>query len=167
MGPIGKFLTADHERLDGLLKRARGDGKGVELEPFGIFREGLLRHIGMEEKILLPALLKVPKAPVQLAQKLRLDHGALTNLLVPRPSPEILRAIEFILKRHNPLEEAPGGFYDACDSLLLAQADGLTRRMRTAAEVPLRPYSKRPEALAAAKRALERAGYACDICSRG
>lgn len=167
MGLIGKFLTADHVRLDGFLARARGDGQCVELEPFGIFREGLLRHIGMEEKILLPALIKAPKAPVKLAQKLRLDHGALTNLLVPLPSPEILRAIEFILKRHNPLEEEPGGFYDACDSSLVAQAEELTRKMRTAAEVPLRTYSKRPEALAAAKRALERAGYAWDICSRG
>lgn len=166
MGPIGEFLTADHARLDGLLERSRGNGKDVDREPFGGFREGLLRHIGMEETLLLPPLLKCPGAPVTLAGKLRLDHGALTNLLVPLPSLDILRAIEFILKRHNPLEEEPDGFYDACDRLLAAQSEDLIRKMRTAPEIPLRSYSKRPEALAAAKRALERAGYFWENCIR-
>lgn len=164
MGLIGEFLAADHARLDGLLGRARGGGDGVELAPFGAFREGLLRHIGMEEKILLPAALRSPRPPSALAEKLRLDHGALTNLLVPEPTPELLRAIESILERHNPLEEKPGGFYDACDALPPADVKELVRRLRAAPEVPLRPYSRRPEALAAAKRAMTRAGHDWDDC---
>jgi len=159
MGPITSFLAADHGRLDALMAESdRGVGE-IGLEPFGAFREGLLRHIGMEEKILLPALLKCPGAPVKLAEKLRLDHGALTNLLVPQPTREILAAIRMILGPHNRLEEEPGGFYDACDSLLAAEADALTERMKAAPELPLRPYSRRPEALEAAKRAMARAGF--------
>lgn len=46
MGPITEFLTADHARLDGLLRRSI-QGKGVDLEPFGTFRQGLFRHMGI------------------------------------------------------------------------------------------------------------------------
>lgn len=166
MGPITEFLTADHARLDALLTRAGLDPRAVALEPFGAFREGLLRHIGMEEKILLPALLGRPGAPAKLLEKLRLDHGALTNLLVPEPTPDILRAVRFVLEPHNRLEEEPGGFYDACDSLPAAQAGALTRKMRGAPELPLRPYSKRPQALEAAKRALARAGFDWEVCRK-
>lgn len=165
MGPITEFLTADHARLDALTKRA-GQGP-LGLAAFGEFREGLLRHIGMEEKILLPALIGRPEAPVKLIEKLRLDHGALTNLLVPEPSREILAAMLAILGPHNRLEEEPGGFYDACDALLAGEADELTRRMKAAPELPLRAYSKRPEALAAAKRAMQRAGFDWEECVGG
>lgn len=164
MGPIGRFLASDHERLDALLTRSIA-GEAVDLEPFGMFREGLLRHIGMEETILIPALQGLPDAPLELANKLRLDHAALANLFMPWPTLEIVRAVQFILKRHNPLEEEPGGFYDSCDRLLAAQVAGLTELMRKAPEVPLRDYSDRPQALAAAKRSLERAGYSWEVCS--
>ncbi|HXT00765.1 MAG TPA: hemerythrin domain-containing protein [Elusimicrobiota bacterium] len=165
MGPIGRFLTADHERLDGLLARSL-TGAEVDLATFGELREGLLRHIGMEETILLPALHGLPGAPLELANKLRTDHAALANLFMPRPTPEIVRAVRFILKGHNPLEEKAGGFYDACDRLLADRAEDLTDRMRKAPRVPLRDYSERPQALAAAKRAMSRAGYSWDDCIR-
>lgn len=165
MGPISKFLTADHARLGDLLQRS-SNGPGVDLATFGKFREGLLRHIGMEEKILIPALLRHAGAPIKLADKLRADHGALANLFMPEPTLNILAAIRCILEPHNRLEEDPGGFYDACDSLLAEEEDVLTKKMREAPELPLRPYSKRPEALEAAKRAMQRAGFDWDKCSR-
>lgn len=40
----------------------------------------------------------------------------------------------------------------------------LAAKLRAAPEVPLRPYSKRPEALAAAKRAMKRAGFDWAAC---
>src|SRR5581483_6857560 len=46
---------ADHERLDALLRRAFASAGSVDSEAYDAFRRGLLRHIGMEEKILLPA----------------------------------------------------------------------------------------------------------------
>lgn len=164
MGPITKFLREDHARLGALFDRAARASHDVDLEPFGAFRTGLLRHIGMEERIILPALLRRPGAPLKLAEKLRLDHGALTNLFVPQPSREILSAILSILEPHNRLEEEPGGFYDTSDSLLASEADALTQKMRASPEPPLRPYSGRPEALEAAKRAMRRAGFDWDRC---
>ena len=46
------LLERDHARLDGLLRAAGGNIDPVVYEEF---RAGLLRHIGLEEKILLPA----------------------------------------------------------------------------------------------------------------
>jgi hypothetical protein len=43
----------------------------------------------MEEKVLLPAAQKARGGePLQIAAKLRLDHGALAALLVPTPTAE-------------------------------------------------------------------------------
>ena len=95
---VRDYLSRDHERLDALL--AAGDYEG--------FRRGLLRHIGIEEKILFPLL---GRSNV-LVQQLHRDHAALGALLVPPPDEAIIRQIRTILEEHNPLEEAPGGLYD-------------------------------------------------------
>ena len=54
-GPVATFLAADHDRLDGLLRRALQRPGEVDRESYDAFRAGLLRHIALEEKILLPA----------------------------------------------------------------------------------------------------------------
>ncbi|MBZ0119582.1 MAG: hypothetical protein K8H88_21505, partial [Sandaracinaceae bacterium] len=48
-----EHLIADHARLHALLQRALASG--FDPEPFAEFRAGLLRHIGIEEKVLLVA----------------------------------------------------------------------------------------------------------------
>jgi len=51
------------------------------------FRAGLLKHIALEEKILLPAAQRLNGAnPLPIAAKPRLNHGALAALLVPTPT---------------------------------------------------------------------------------
>lgn len=166
MKPITEFLEKDHRRLDGLLQKAGAKPGAVDREPFGLFREGILRHIGIEEKILIPALEGLPGAPVELALKMRLDHAAIANLMMPEPTTEILAALVAVLTPHNELEEEPGGFYDACDALLTGRACEIVAAMRAAPAVPLRDYSKRPEALEAAKRAMSRAGFDWDGVQR-
>ena len=54
-GKIHRFLADDHARLDRLLERAAANPKTVDPAAYAEFRAGLLRHIAMEEKILLPA----------------------------------------------------------------------------------------------------------------
>ena len=158
-GPIALSMAQDHSRLDGLMKEALGIREGVRAKPFWDFRQGLLRHIGIEETVLLPAI-KSPTAHLKsLAAQLRLDHGALTNLLVPEPTREIAAALCAILLSHNLREEEPGGFYSACDALPKETVGNLMGKIAAAPELPLRPYSKRPQALEAAKRAMRRAGY--------
>ena len=54
-GSVTDFLMEDHRRLEGLLQSAVAQAGSVGQGAYEQFRAGLLRHIGMEEKILLPA----------------------------------------------------------------------------------------------------------------
>ena len=120
-GPIARFLAADHARLDALLERALSRPGEVDLAAFGEFRAGLLRHIGIEEKILLPAAREARGGePLPLGRRLRVDHGAITSLLVGTPTHALAAELRSILGPHNLAEEEPGGLYEACDALLPA-----------------------------------------------
>src|SRR5919197_734916 len=54
-GPLTSVLAGGHARLDGLLRRALTAGGAVDRAASAEFRAGLLTHISLEEKILLPA----------------------------------------------------------------------------------------------------------------
>jgi len=109
-GKISQFLCADHARLDDVLRRATADVTCIDHTAYAEFREGLLRHIGMEEKILFPAARSARSGKrIRATAKLSLDHGALAALLVLTPTHSIIAAIRAILDRHNPLEEGDGG----------------------------------------------------------
>jgi hypothetical protein len=54
-GAIYRMLAADHARLDRLLDRATAATGRIDPASYDGFRRGLLKHIAMEEKILLPA----------------------------------------------------------------------------------------------------------------
>jgi hypothetical protein len=123
------------------------------------FRVGLLRHIGMEEKILLPAAQRWNGAPLSMAAKLRLDHGALAALLMPTPTTDIIGTIHRILEQHNLVEEGPDGWYEICDRLAGAETEQLMNRLRATPDVVVIPHSDTAAVLGAVHRALERAGY--------
>jgi hypothetical protein len=154
-GPIAKLLAGDHARLETLLARAADDPIA-----YAEFRKGLLRHIGMEEKILFPTAQRAAGGrPLAAAAKLRLDHGALAALLVPTPTPPILRALRGILARHNALEEGPDGVYAACERLAGTEIAALAAALDAAPEVRVNPHVDSELAMNAARRALARAGY--------
>jgi len=164
-GPLAQFLAGDHDRLDALLRRALARPGEIDREPYDAFRAGLLRHIALEEKILLPAARRARGGePLHMARRLRVDHGAITSLLVPTPTPEVAAEIRSILEPHNLAEEEPGGLYETCDLLLAGQADELLDRMRAYPEVRVAPYQDGPgvhrtaaSALASSARQTERA----------
>ena len=83
MESIRQFLTDDHRRLDALLERTRECRTPEELAAYDEFRRGILKHIGIEEKILLAAAARLRGAPLEQAARLRLDHGAIVSLLMP------------------------------------------------------------------------------------
>ena len=90
-GRIYHHLADDHARIDHALQRATRQPETIAPDAYAEFRAGLLRHIGLEEKILLPAARAARGGePLPVASKLRLDHGALTALLVPTPTPAII-----------------------------------------------------------------------------
>jgi hypothetical protein len=159
-GPIARLLAGDHERLDALLARAFATRGTVDREAYDAFRRGLLRHIGMEEKILLPAVQRARGgAPLPAAAALRLDHGALAALLVPSPTPAIGNALHTILAQHNAREEGPDGIYAVCEQLLGAEVETLAAALRAAPEVPVHPHVDSALVAEATRRAVARAGY--------
>jgi hypothetical protein len=157
-GPITRFLSDDHDRLEALLAEATAKPDGIAPEPYEAFRAGLLRHIGIEEKILVTAFRKAgpdDAAFEATARRLRIDHGAIAALLVPSPTPELVRELRSILDPHNAVEEGVEGFYARCDARLAAEAAALVERMRAYPPVRTMPHNDGPAAHRTAAEALE------------
>lgn len=93
MGAITELLERDHDRLDALFSKALAGGDSVDLDAYEAFRRGLLRHVGMEELLLIPA-----------------------------PTPKILAVIRAVLEPHNRMEEEEGGLYAQCEKALGPEA---------------------------------------------
>jgi hypothetical protein len=160
MGPsrIEELLGRDHERLDGLLRVAVA-GEAVGAAAYDAFRAGLLWHIGIEEKILIPFVRRRLTGPaLATARQLKLDHAALTALLVPTPTSEIAERLQAVLAQHNPLEEGEDGFYAVCGQLAAADEDALLGRIVGAPPVPLAAHHDGPRAFANITRVLHAAG---------
>ena len=144
-GPLSALFIQDHRRLDTLLRTAIAGGSRVDTPPYLEFRAGILRHIGMEERVLIPAARRARGGKaLPVARLLRLDHGAIAALLVPLPSPKIIETIATVLGPHNEAEEGPDGLYAVCDELLALEADTLLATLRAYPAVPLAPHHDGP-----------------------
>ncbi len=161
-GPVTELMAADHARLDALLARACA-GPELDRAAFDLFRAGLLRHIGMEEKVLFPSLSAAQGAPLAESRRLRVDHGALASLLVPTPNLDIVGELRSILLPHNALEDGPGGVYERCDAALEGVSEDVLRRLSAYPEVKVARnydgagvYRTAREALAGSARQAER-----------
>jgi hypothetical protein len=82
---ITRYLSWDHDRLDGLLAEAtRRVAEGLVPEArlfFEAFDHGLRRHIHIEETILFPAVATRSAALHSATDTLRHDHAAIEALL--------------------------------------------------------------------------------------
>jgi len=145
-GAVYQFFAGDHRRLDALLARASVDPSRVDRGPFDEFRAGILKHIAMEEKRLIPALTAARRGePFPLAAKLRVDHGAIAALVVPAPRPDLVAHLRAILAPHNAREEALDGLYRTCDRTLgAANAAALVGSLESFPDVRLKPYNEGP-----------------------
>lgn len=160
MSGIAEFLARDHDRLDALFSKACADAGRVDLEAYEEFRRGLLKHVGMEELILIPAARRLSGKAVELAERTRLDHAALTSLLIPAPTYRILSALRAVLEPHNRMEEEDGGLYAQCEGVLGAEAGAVLVRLRAAPDIPPAAHVDGPRVSASIGRALSAAGYA-------
>ena len=164
---IYQFFTNDHRRIELLLEKATEDVNNIDMDYYHSFRTGLLKHIKMEEKVLFPASQKANGGtPLSLASKLRLDHGAITSLMVVPPDPRVIKVLRHVLEKHDILEEQPGGMYDICENLTAGDTQNILDQLSKVTEVPVQQYNKADYALAAAKRALERAGFDFDAIAK-
>lgn len=145
LGRIEAFMVEDHVAIDRALDTSETPEGGVDLDAYARFRRGLLRHIGMEEKVLLPFAREVRGGrPLPIAAQLRADHGAIARLLVRSPTVAGIAALRELLGRHNALEEGPDGLYATCDALADDRADEVLERLRAQPEVPLAPFFDGP-----------------------
>lgn len=155
---ITDYLTLDHERLHALLHAAMEGGLFFP-EPFAAFRGGLLRHIAIEEKVLFPAARRAQGGqPLSRAQELRVEHAALTSLLVPTPDVQLCAEIASLLAAHDAKEEGPDGIYEECEALFSPEE---TKALAETAEnyraVRVAPHLDRPGSYRTAAAALEAA----------
>lgn len=161
--PLHQFFTKDHHRLDHLLSKATEKPGEIDSDYYHQFRTGLLRHIKMEEKTLFPAARKADPAMMErLIPRYRLEHGALTALMVPPPTTPLIKVIRYVLEKHDLAEEEPGGLYDVCEALTQGQIQELLEQLAKVETVPVHPPNPAPIAMASARRALTRAGYDYD-----
>src|SRR5512143_4161688 len=159
-GPLSTYLANDHDRLDRLMEKALAVPGTVDRDTYGEFRRGLLRHIGIEEKLVLPASARLQNGrQAEVAGRIRLDHGAIVALLVPPPLPAVIATLRSILDVHNALEEGEHGLYQLLDELAGAETEKLLAEMQSTPEVPVVPHNERPGIIEVTRRAVERAGY--------
>ena len=138
-------MVEDHARIDLLLRASEKHDGSIDPEAYAKFRHDLLRHIAMEEKVLLPhARTKRAGKALPVAASLRVDHGDIAKLLVRSPTSSILVALRELLGRHNELEEGPRGLYFTCDDLAGDEAAAVVERLRAQPNVPLAKYYDGP-----------------------
>jgi hypothetical protein len=154
-----EYLERDHRRLEDLLAAATHDLSAVDMAVYDEFRAGLLRHIGIEEKIVLPLLRSVAGCGFDMEAQLRLEHGAIAALLVPPPTSELLFALIGLLQRHNHLEEDPDTLYQLLDECARAAGVDILRKVMEFPEVPISRHINNPHAVEPAKRAVARSGH--------
>lgn len=166
--PLYDFFTEDHRRIELLLENAVKDINNIQMDDYLQFRIGLLTHIKMEEKNLFLAAQKANgNVPLPLAAQLRLEHGAITSLMVPSPTPDLIKVLKHLLEIHDIKEEEDGGMYDACELLTKEQTQELLSELKSVPQVPVHHHNDASIALEAAKRALLRAGYDYDKIVKG
>lgn len=161
---ISSYLEEDHRRIEEILQQATVSRDHFEPRIYQEFRRALLRHIGMEEKILFPAI-RIATGGESLpgVEQLHLDHGALAAMLVPTPTESILDAIRTILDRHNSIEEGPDGVYRLFEQLPSNNADAILARLRAAPPVAMNPHVDNVTAIESMRAAVQRAGHSFEL----
>ena len=142
--PLTDYLERDHEEIDRLLDRAEGGGHTFDPEAFAQFRARLLRHIAIEEKVLLPAAARARGESLALARRMRIEHGAITTLLVPTPDLALIRELRILLEPHNDWEVEPGGVYEECQRALGESWPQVLEQMRAYPAVKVARHVDRP-----------------------
>ncbi len=152
---VTTYLISDHARLHTLLTRATASAV-FDDEAFAAFRAGLLRHIAIEEKLLFPAARRARRGePLSRAYQLRVEHAALTSLLVPTPDAALCKEILAVLGPHNNKEEGPDGVYAECEQLLGdAKSEELAQEAVSYRQVNVAPYFDGEKVCRTAKAAL-------------
>lgn len=156
---ITDYLEADHRRIEDLFESACSNERFDPLA-FARFRASLLRHIAIEEKLLMVAVREMRgDQPLNRAHQLRIEHGAISSLLVPPPDLDLCKEIQSLLDPHSAKEEGPDGVYAECEQVLGERSESLGVEAAAYPQVRVAPYRSLPgmsrtaaQALASARR---------------
>jgi len=154
MKTIREALEADHRRLVALLNEALAPSDRIDEAAYRELRAGLLRHIGIEEKVLFARARKKLGTPLSRARQLRIEHGAIASLLVPTPDHALLRELASLLSDHDAIEEGGDGVYAECDALLADEREEVLEAIRNYPAPRLNPHYDGPNTYRTAREAL-------------
>lgn len=141
---FARLLEDDHRRLEMLLDQAVANPDVIDLDAYAGFRAGLLRHIGIEEKLVMPPLRAEGGDAAALAAVIREEHSAIALLLVPPPTHALVEEIRSLLVQHNPREEGDEGLYAIADRLLGDELGAVLDKAAAYPPVPPAPYRDGP-----------------------
>lgn len=139
MRSISEALAQDHRRLEHALEASLKQVSAAQWDAaaatFGAFRQGMERHMQIEEQILFPAVEAGTETP--LTAILRKGHrdlcvffDELDDAIAARDAEECGRnvnSIRSLLARHDEKEEAE--LYPAAQALLGAEAQAVAARL--------------------------------------
>src|SRR4051794_37040642 len=139
--PIHQYLTKDHDRLGDLLGRAIAGVDGMDGEAYRTFRAGLLRHIGLEEKLLFPLVKRTDDSnAAAMVSRLHQEHALFSAMLVPTPTIDIVTQLRDLLADHNVREESADGVYALAERTSGRDAERLAAELRASPDVRVAPH---------------------------
>jgi len=115
MARLTDVLQHEHGELLAQLDRCLSPTGELNLRAYEEFRRRQLRHVAIEEKVLLPALARRKKLSAAFQNALHKDHEAIVVLCVTAPNPDFVRDLKELIAWHQKVEEEPNGFYDLFD----------------------------------------------------
>ncbi len=105
---VGAALLAARRALRQSVELCLASGEAVALEAFEVFRRRLVWLVGVEQRLLLPALVARVGTPPFL-KGMRRDHTDLVSLCAAHPRGPWMQNLAQLLEHHLALEERPGG----------------------------------------------------------
>jgi hypothetical protein len=130
--PLCEFLADDHVRLARLSQQTKADPEKVDYGAYAEFRAGLLTHIALEEKILLPPARRLRRRSSTHRREVSPRSRRARRGVGASAYAGDSRKIQAILETHNLIEEGPGGVYEICEQLAGDQVEALVAEMRDA-----------------------------------
>lgn len=140
-GPIATVFAAEHQALRAMLRDCLATPAGVDLARFEQFRQALLHHIAVEEKVLLPALERKLGHPTLMHEAMRKDHAGVAALCVPAPNRAWVEALQLQLEEHHRVEEGDHGFFALCDLWIADEAPAVLAAAREFPPLHLTPFN--------------------------
>ncbi len=153
-------LTRDHVAIPRMLDRCLLPSGAVDLRRFDEFRRFALRHVMIEERVLMPLLeRRLGRAPA-FQNAMRKDHEAIAALCVPTPDPEWIGDLRELMTYHNQVEEQPGGFYALFDQHLAAEEKAVEAAFAALPALVLPPLQRGPQVGELLREVLRQLGLA-------